>query len=241
MKVCPSCDRTYHDDELNFCLMCGTSLVDGASQPTVAISGASDATSVIDPRATVAEPARKHGPLFWIGVTVACIATVTGATISIFFLYFMFTSDTEDPKGQNRNAKVVTPRKDKQKPTPSSTASPKPSPETTPTLNKADDIRSITWENTALEFKADEDETRTFFCPVFGKEFAIFGTDTYAANSSICTAAVHVGLIDFEEGGEVTIRFRRGLPNYLVTTRHGVTSNMFGNEDLSFVFVFSED
>lgn len=244
MKVCPSCDRTYHDDELNFCLMCGMALADGASQPTVAITGSDGATIAMDARATIAEPVRRHGPLFWIGITIGCIAAVTGGTISIFFLYFMFTSDDSETKTPGRNTKTIAVKKDSARATPAVSptiaVTPTPETETTPTPS-SEDVVSITWKNTALDFKGRDDETRTFFCPVYGKESAIFGTDTYAANSSICTAAVHVGLIDFEDGGEVTIRFRPGLPHYLTTTRNGITSNMFGNEDLSFVFVYSAD
>lgn len=236
MRVCPSCDNTYHDDDLNYCLMCGTALVDGAVQPTVAISGGTEATVVMNARATMVDQ-KRHGPWFWIGVTIGCIVSVTGATFGAFFLYFMFISDPNEPPKSNRNAKITTPNKQKSKPTPPPITTPSPNEEVLEDPLKADDVISITWETTALDLKRANDETRTFMCPVFGSEFAIFGSDTYAANSSVCTAAVHAGLIDFEEGGEVTIKFRPGLHHYVTTTRNGVTSNMFGSEDLSFIFL----
>ncbi|MEQ1605582.1 MAG: LCCL domain-containing protein [Pyrinomonadaceae bacterium] len=238
MKICPQCDRTYHDDELNFCLMCGMSLVDGASQPTVAISGGGEATVVMDARATMAEP-KRHGLWFWIGVTVASIVGVTGATFAIFFLYFFITADPTPSNNRNANVAAIKKPRVKSPPAPTATPSPEESPEPSPADEDA--VQAISWVANALEFKAKEDETRTFMCPPNGSESAIFGTDTYAANSSICTAAVHAGMIDFEEGGEVTIKFRPGLPNYLVTRRHGIMSNMFGNEELSFVFVHYDD
>lgn len=220
--------------------MCGTAVVDGTVQPTVAISGGTEATVAMNAQATMVEP-KRHGPWFWIGVTVACIASVIGATFGAFFLYFLFISDPNEPRRSNRNGKITTTNKEKLKPTPTPIPSPSPNESVLEDPAKVDEVASITWETTALDLKRAKDEKCTILCPVYGAASAVFGSDTYAANSSVCTAAVHAGLIDFEDGGEVTIKFRPGLPNYVTTTRNGVTSNMFGSEDLSFIFVDTDD
>ena len=63
----------------------------------------------------------------------------------------------------------------------------------------------------------------------------IWGVDVYTADSSICTAAVHAGIITMEEGGEVTVEFRPGRAVYGSTTRNGITSKNFGEYPHSFV------
>ena len=74
--------------------MDGSSLLDGASQPTIAITLGSEETQVIygQGRPTV-QTSRPHGPIFWIGITVSCIAVVVGAILGGTFLYFMFNPE----------------------------------------------------------------------------------------------------------------------------------------------------
>lgn len=253
MKICPACDRTYHDEELNFCLMCGVALADGAVQPTVIIRSESEPTVVIptasEPtaiisvsRPTIAEQ-KKHGIWFWIGITVACIVGVTGATFGAFFLYFLFTGDGGKSTNQNRNRKgevvVKTPANSRPSPTiyPSpDDVTPSPTPQETRTPTGGSTATEIDWETTAVDFADETFEKATFYCPPNGKESTVFGSDIYAVNSSICTAAVHAGKTTFGRGGEVTIIFGPGLEYYVTTTRNDVTTNMFGDKDTSFVF-----
>jgi hypothetical protein len=65
----------------------------------------------------------------------------------------------------------------------------------------------------------------------------VWGTDIYTDDSSVCTAAVHAGLIDYEDGGEVVIEIRAGESSYLGTTANGVTTLDYGAWRRSFVFV----
>ncbi len=51
----------------------------------------------------------------------------------------------------------------------------------------------------------------------------------YTHDSSICTAAVHVGRITFAAGGRVTIEMRAGAATYTSSARNGVTSNAYGS------------
>jgi hypothetical protein len=66
---------------------------------------------------------------------------------------------------------------------------------------------------------------------------AIWGSDVYTDDSSIGTAAVHAGLISFENGGTVTIEIRRGQSQYQASTRYGISSASYGSWGGSFVFV----
>jgi len=61
-----------------------------------------------------------------------------------------------------------------------------------------------TWEATASSLtEAEKIFTQT--CSPGGTAHYVWGSDIYTADSSICTAAVHAGLITYERGGTVTI------------------------------------
>jgi hypothetical protein len=95
----------------------------------------------------------------------------------------------------------------------------------------------MTWFDTAVQYRGRNGERITFVCPADGSPTAIYGTDTYTDDSSICVAAVHAGLITFEAGGPVTIEIRPGQDSYAASTRNGVTSSTWGTWSGSFVFV----
>jgi hypothetical protein len=76
----------------------------------------------------------------------------------------------------------------------------------------------------------------TYVCPPDGQAYTVWGTDIYTDDSSVCTAAVHAGLINFEDGGEVAIAIRGGESSYLGTTANGVTTMSYGSWGRSFVF-----
>ena len=67
-------------------------------------------------------------------------------------------------------------------------------------------------------------ESRTLECSSAGTISSVWGTDTYTADSKICTAAVLEGLITVEDGGDVTIEAVEGLDSYEGSTANGVTS-----------------
>jgi hypothetical protein len=76
----------------------------------------------------------------------------------------------------------------------------------------------------------------TYTCAAGGTFGAVWGTDIYTHDSSICTAAVHVGRITRAAGGEVTIEMRAGQASYTSSTRNGVTSASYGAWGCSFAF-----
>ena len=61
-------------------------------------------------------------------------------------------------------------------------------------------------------------------CPEDGDLYRVWGTGMYSNDSSVCTAAVHQGVITLQDGGRVRIVIQPGQPSYTGTTRHGVVS-----------------
>ncbi len=102
---------------------------------------------------------------------------------------------------------------------------------------EADDVTPIVWNTPASMLTYENGKTYKFKCPAGGKESTIWGTDVYTADSSVCTAAVHVGMIKFESGGTVTIELRPGESSYRGTLRNSVKSNDYGAYAHSFVLI----
>lgn len=92
------------------------------------------------------------------------------------------------------------------------------------------------WRTTAMPYRTKIGETYTLDCPPGGKPGSVWGVETYTADSSICTAAVHVGLITFEEGGRVEYEIAAGLDGYESANANEVLSSRYGRFDGSFVF-----
>jgi hypothetical protein len=98
------------------------------------------------------------------------------------------------------------------------------------------DTTPIAWDTSAGGFKGETGRTYRFSCPADGTAAGIYGSDVYTDDSSICTAAVHAGIISIEHGGTVTIEIRPGRSTYGSTTRHGIKSMNWGEYPRSFVF-----
>lgn len=93
-----------------------------------------------------------------------------------------------------------------------------------------------TWSSTASNYRGSASRI-TYVCPANGTVAIVWGTDLYTDDSSVCTAAVHEGLITLGSGGRVTIEIRAGASSYQGTTRNGVTSNSYASWGGSYVFV----
>lgn len=93
------------------------------------------------------------------------------------------------------------------------------------------------WARNATEYRDKVGEQFTISCSADGNFGAVWGTDTYTADSSICTAAVHAGALEKADGGKVTIRIAAGEQQYKGSTANDVTSNDYGKYDSSFTIV----
>jgi len=100
----------------------------------------------------------------------------------------------------------------------------------------AGEAKPTTWEASVTSLNGKDGETLTLVCSPGGTAHSIWGSDIYTADSSICTAGVHSGLITIQQGGTVTIEVRPGRSLYGCSERNGVTSSSYGTYGQSFVF-----
>ncbi len=78
----------------------------------------------------------------------------------------------------------------------------------------------------------------TFVCPAGGYPLgSVWGTGVYTDDSEVCTAAVHDGRIDPNQGGTVTVEIRPGQDAYQGTLQHGLSTSSYGGWHGSYVFV----
>ncbi len=92
------------------------------------------------------------------------------------------------------------------------------------------------WRVTAQSGRGSNGQRLTMECPASGTGASVWGTDIYTDDSSVCTAAVHAGLITFATGGTVEFEILAGESAYCGSTRNGVTSQSFGRWTGSFAF-----
>jgi hypothetical protein len=99
----------------------------------------------------------------------------------------------------------------------------------------------INWGTSASDLGIGQrlNQKFTYICRPNGEVKWIAGTDLYNYRSSICTAAVHSGLITINDGGKVTIEIKVGADFHNGTMRNSIRSEQGGRGDASFVFVSS--
>jgi hypothetical protein len=93
------------------------------------------------------------------------------------------------------------------------------------------------WSATATEYRGQNGAHYTYGCPANGTPGSPWGTDLYTDDSSVCSAAVHAGLITATQGGTVVIEIRPGADSYTGSTRNGVKTVDYGKWSGSYVFV----
>ncbi len=94
-------------------------------------------------------------------------------------------------------------------------------------------ISGDSWDADASNLGAAGDigKTFTFICPATDDSpgsFSVEGATTYYANSDVCAAAVHAGVLGGTKLGDiVTISLQQGQPNGLTgSSAHGITSDV---------------
>ena len=97
------------------------------------------------------------------------------------------------------------------------------------------------WGTAATDHRGQIGQRFDYRCPPGGSARRIWGTDVYTDDSSICTAAVHAGVITSAAGGLVTIEMRPGQGSYTGSQRYGVQSGPYGAWSGSFSFTVGED
>jgi hypothetical protein len=115
----------------------------------------------------------------------------------------------------------------------SDTAAPPTTPASPPPLRQI----GQGWGVDANSVRGRNRERFTVRCGAGGPLGPVWGAGPYTDDSSICTAAVHAGVITQRAGGTVTIEVRPGQPSYGSSSRNGVTSADFGVWEGSFVVV----
>ena len=92
------------------------------------------------------------------------------------------------------------------------------------------------WTATAEHHRGQNGQRFRYTCGAGGPLGNIWGTDVYTDDSSVCTAAVHAGLIVQNTGGTVVIEIRSGRESYDGFVRNRVRSQSYGSFEGSFVF-----
>lgn len=93
------------------------------------------------------------------------------------------------------------------------------------------------WNANATAFRGQNGAQKTFDCPKYGTVGGVWGTDVYTDDSSVCTAAVHAGLITLAKGGVVTIQMLDGQASYRASTRNSIKTNSYQAWGGSFLIV----
>ncbi len=95
---------------------------------------------------------------------------------------------------------------------------------------------AVTWSTSAGRYRGQAGKRYTFRCPANGRARTVWGSGPYTDDSSVCTAAVHAGLITLGSGGRVTVEMVAGQGSYAASERNGVRASSFGTFPGSFVF-----
>lgn len=97
---------------------------------------------------------------------------------------------------------------------------------------------NVNWAAQVDSLRGRNGQRFTFSCPAGGPASGrVWGTDLYTDDSSVCTAAVHAGVITIAAGGTVTIEIRPGEASYRGSVRNGIASKSYGYYAGSFVIV----
>lgn len=82
-------------------------------------------------------------------------------------------------------------------------------------------------------YTSETDPIQVYDCPAncAADAGAVWGTDIYTSDSSVCAAAIHAGVITDADGGLVIVRYEPGLESYASTTRNGITTEEYGAWD----------
>ncbi len=101
------------------------------------------------------------------------------------------------------------------------------------TPNPPMNARSIGWGTDGASVVSNG-TTAIVVCSGGGSAGSVWGTDIYTSDSSVCTAAVHAGVIGWG-GGVVQVTGMPGQGSYRASQRNGVATSSWGSYGASFV------
>jgi LCCL domain-containing protein len=95
----------------------------------------------------------------------------------------------------------------------------------------------ISGTDSATGFRYQTGRRLVFICPTIDMPSQeVWGTDVYADNSAICSAAMHAGFLPLGRAGLVSIVIGGEASSFMGSTRNGVTSTSYGNSDYTYTF-----
>jgi hypothetical protein len=101
-------------------------------------------------------------------------------------------------------------------------------------------VLPATWTTDTKPYSCTIGARYTYDCPPAGTASTVWGSGPYTDDSSLCTAAVHAGVITLASGGLVTIEVRAGESSYASSTANGITTTSYGSWTCSFAIVGSK-
>jgi hypothetical protein len=194
--------------------------------------------SEYQPPLSTAPPPQKSSKVPWIlGGCAVLLLLLIGIGVGGFFLYRWKTSSSESDVNSEtpptRNVNLQQPDTGGNSASSTNVNAPAPPPPTAAG-------KPTSWETSAASLNGEVGAIFTLACTPHGTQHSVWGSDIYTADSSICTAAVHAGLITVENGGTVTIELRPGRSVYGNSERNGITTSVYGEYGKSFVFKSAE-
>lgn len=98
----------------------------------------------------------------------------------------------------------------------------------------ADDIQNApaapaTMASFQQQYGKEMSFTVTGYTGTNGQQASVWGTDVYTLDSNLAAAAVHAGLAKPGEVAAVRVRVVQSPPQFVGSSRHGVSSNGYGN------------
>ena len=101
--------------------------------------------------------------------------------------------------------------------------------------------KASVWDSKGSDLLSEEVQMVTLTFPKKGKATGdVWGTELYAEKSSIGMAAVHMGLITFEDGGTVTVQREGRSKQYVGSKRNGIESRPLLKASYGFSFIQKE-
>jgi hypothetical protein len=93
-----------------------------------------------------------------------------------------------------------------------------------------------TWIANPSEYRGQPNARVAYDCSADGDLSTVWGVEVYTDDSSVCSAAVHAGLITLADGGRVVVEIRPGQDTYEGSAANGVTTLEYASWPGSFVF-----